>query len=264
MRRAYDLIQATAGGQHNPVEKSDEYQQPIVGNAGKGLSEMTSRKNNGHELNIEIKGFATFKPVLRANGKMALLKVGVQVDPVRRDYYDVLVFGPAAKYASRCVDRGAIVKVEGKLDFSVRQGRRGGVNARATVVTNEVTFCRRGERHYAKLTVVGELGTNPYHSRTANGTDVSSFQVKAVRTRRGRERTDTVDVSAFGATAVACQSYLYRGRCVRIEGPVQVSKYRGRDGRQKASLDVQASDVRFLTCRVRQADGAAVGAAEAA
>lgn len=264
MRRAYDLIQATAGGQHNPVEKSDEYQQPIVGNAGKGLSEMTSRKNNGHELNIEIKGFATFKPVLRANGKMALLKVGVQVDPLRRDYYDVLVFGPAAKHASRCVDRGAIVKVEGKLDFSVRQGKRGGVKAKATVTTNEVTFCMRGERHYARATVVGELGTNPYHSRTANGTDVSSFQVRAVRTRRGREKIDTVDVSVFGDKANACQSYLYRGRCVRIEGPVQLSKYRGRDGKQKASLDVQASDVKFLTCRVRQADGAAVGAAEAA
>ena len=225
---------------------------------------MTSRKDSGHELNIEIKGFATFKPVLRADGKMALLKIGVQVDPLRRDYYDVLVFGPAAKHASRHVDRGAIVKVEGKLDFSVRQGRRGGVKAKTTVTTNEVTFCRRGERHYARATVVGELGTNPYHSRTANGTDVSSFQVKTVRTRRGREMTDTVDVSVFGGKANACQSYLYRGRCVRIEGPVQVSKYRGRDGRQKASLEVQASDVRFLICRVRQTDGAAVEAAEAA
>ena len=225
---------------------------------------MTSRKNSGHELNIEIKGFAAFKPVLKADGKMALLKVGVQVDPIRRDYYDVLVFGPAAKYASRCVDRGAIVKVEGTLDFSVRQGKRGGVKAKATVATNEVTFCRRGERHHARATVVGELGTNPYHSRTANGTDVSSFQVKAVRARRGRERTDTVDVSVFGGKANTCQCNLYRGRCVRIEGPVQVSKYRGRDGWQKASLEVQASDVRFLTCRVRQTDGAAAGATEAA
>lgn len=261
---AYDLIQSTAPGQHSPVRKRDVYQQPIVGNAGKGVSEMTIRKDSGHELNIEIKGFAAFKPVLKADGKMALLKVGVQVDPIRRDYYDVLVFGPAAKYASRCVDRGAIVQVRGTLDFSVRQGKRGGVKAKATVTTGEVTFCRRGERHHARATVVGELGTNPYHSRTANGTDVSSFQVKAVRARRGRERTDTVDVSVFGGKANACQSYLYRGRCVRIEGPVQVSKYRGRDGRQKASLEVQASDVRFLTCRVRQTDGAAVEAAEAA
>ena len=202
--------------------------------------------------------------MLKANGKMALLKVGVQVNPLRRDYYDVLVFGPAAKHTSRCVDRGAIVQVRGTLDFSVREGRRGGVKAKATITTSEVTFCRRGEQHYARATVVGELGTNPYHSRTANGTDISSFQVRAVRTRRGREKIDTVDVSVFGGKANTCQSYLYRGRCVRIEGPVQVSKYRGRDGRQKASLDVQASDVRFLTCRIRQTDGVEVGAAEAA
>ncbi len=225
---------------------------------------MATQKGNGHELNIDIKGFATFKPVLKANGKMALLKVGVQVNPLRRDYYDVLVFGPAAKYASRYVDRGAIVQVRGTLEFSVREGKRGGVKAKATVTTNEVTFCKRGEQHYAKATVVGELGTNPYHSRTANGTDVSSFQVKAVRTKRGRERTDTVDVSVFGARAVVCQSHLYRGRCVRVEGSLQVSKYRGRDGKQKASLDVQASDVRFLTCRIRQANGTSAGAAKAA
>ena len=225
---------------------------------------MATLKNNGHELKIEIKGFTTFKPVLKANRKMALMKVGVQVNPLKREYYDVLVFGPAAKNASRNVDKGAIVKVEGTLDFSVRQGRNGQVKATATVTTNEVTFCARGEEHYARATAAGELGTNPYHSRTANGTDVSSFQVKVARMRRGRERVDTLDVSAFGGRAAACQSYLYRGRCVRIEGPVQVSRYRGRDGRQKASLDVQASDVKFLRCPVRQEHCAATEAARAA
>ena len=225
---------------------------------------MATQKNNGHELKVEIKGFVTFKPVLKANGKMALMKVGVQVHPLKRDYYDVLVFGPAAKYASRNVDKGAIVKVEGTLDFSVRQGRNGQVRAKATVTTYEVAFCARGEEHYARATAVGELGTNPYHSRTANGTDVSSFQVKVIRARRGRERVDTLDVSAFGGRAAACQSYLYRGRCVRIEGPVQVSRYRGRDGRQKANLDVQASDVKFLRCPVKQKHGVATEADKAA
>ena len=225
---------------------------------------MDKQKNSGHELRIEIRGFATFKPVLKRNGKMALMKVGVQVNPLKRDYYDVLVFGPAAKNISRYVQEGAIVAVKGILDFSVRQSKRGGVKAKATVTTNEVTFCKRGEEHRARATVVGELGTNPYHSRTANGTDVSSFQVKTVRNRRGRKRTNTVDVSAFDGKADACQSYLYRGRCVRIEGPVQVSRYRGRDGNEKASLDVQATDVKFLTCKVRQGNDASASAARAA
>lgn len=225
---------------------------------------MATKKSIGHELKVEIKGFVTFKPVLKANGKMALMKVGVQVNPLRRDYYYALVFGPAAKSVSRNVDKGAIVKLEGTLDFSVRQGKNGQVKAKATVITNEVTFCERGEEHFAMVTAVGELGTNPYHSRTANGTDVSSFQVKVARTRRGREGVDTLDVSAFGARAAACQSYLYRGRCVRIEGPVQVSRYRGRDGNQKASLDVQASDVKFLGCPVKQEYGAENEAGKAA
>ena len=217
---------------------------------------MATQKNSGHELRIEIKGFVTFKPVLKAKGKLALMKVGVQLNPLKRDYYDVLVFGPAAKYAGRNVDRGTGVKVEGALDFSVKQGRNGQVRAAATVTTNEVTFCARGEKHYARATVVGELGTNPYHSRTATGTEVSSFQVKVIRARHGKEKVDTLDVSASGGRAAACQSYLYRGRCVRIEGPVQLSKYRGRDGKQKASLEVHASDVKFLRCPLKQTIGA--------
>lgn len=86
-----------------------------VGNVRKGRSGMATQKNIGHELKVELKGFTTFKLALRANGKMALLKVGVQVNPLKRDYYDVLVFGPAAKHAGKYVDRGAIVKVEGAL-----------------------------------------------------------------------------------------------------------------------------------------------------
>ena len=165
----------------------------------------------------------------------------------------MLVFGPAAKYASRNVDKGAIVKVEGTLDFSVRQGRNGRVRAKATVTTDEVAFCARGEEHYARATAVGELGTNPYHSRTANGTDVSSFQVKVIRARRGRERVDTLDVSAFGGRAAACQSYLYRGRCVRIEGSgagIEVS----RTGRQAEGEPRRAGVGREVSEMPRQAD----------
>lgn len=246
------------------VRSAAANQQLNVGNAEKGMSDMAKQKNSGHELRIEIRGFATFNPVLKGNGKMALMKVGVQVNPIKRDYYDVLLFGPAAKDISRYVQKGSIVTVEGILDFSVRRGKRGGVKAKATVTTNEVRFSSRGEEHYARATVVGELGTSPYHSRTANGTAVSSFQVKTVRTRRGKRRTDTVDVSAFGGKADACQSYLYRGRCVRIEGPVQVSRYRGKDGNEKASLDVRASDVKFLTCKVKQGSDASASAARAA
>ena len=70
--------------------------------------------------------------------------------------------------------------------------------------------------------------------------------------------------SNIGGKTDACQSYLYLGRCVRIEGPVQVSRYRGRDGKEKASLDVQATDVKFLTCKIRQGNDASASAARAA
>ena len=225
---------------------------------------MTTHKANSQELSIEIKGFATIKPVLKADGKMALMKVGVRVNPLKCDYYNVLVFGPAAKSASMYVQKGSIVEVKGILEFSRRNGRNGKVNPKATVITNKVTFCKRGEKHHAKIEVTGELATHPYSSRTANGTDVCSFEVKTVRTRNGKERTDSVDVSAFGSRAVACKAYLYRGRCVTVRGNAHISVYPGRDGKQKASLDVQASDMEFLEHGVKQVTDAAAGIAKAA
>ena len=209
---------------------------------------MTTRqKENGHRLNIEIRGFAAFKPIIRADGKMALMKVGVQVNPLKRDYYDALVFGPDAKNAGKYVEKGSIVQVKGILEFSVRRGRNGKVKPKATVITNKVEFRKRGEEHHAKVELAGELATRPYASRTANGTEVSSFEVKTVRSRNGKARKDGVGVSVFGASAVACNAYLYRGRRVAVKGDTNISVYLGKDGKQKASLDVRASKVAFLT-----------------
>ena len=44
-----------------------------------------------------------------------------------------------------------------------------------------------------------------------------------------------------------CQKYLSKGRKVAVTGAVSVSTYQGNDGSTRASLELNAEDVEFLT-----------------
>lgn len=129
---------------------------------------MTNFSDNQskHGIKVSIRGFAAFQPTLRGN--MAMFKVGVQVNPLKRDYYDVLLFGPKARYAVKTVQKGSIVEVEGSFDYTVRRGRNGKVKARLVLTANDFSFGKRGDEHYATGVAVGELATHPYKNRTMN------------------------------------------------------------------------------------------------
>lgn len=213
---------------------------------------MTINNPSTDNLKVSIRGFAAMNPVLRQRQNMAILKVGVQLHPRKRDYYDVYVFGPKAYWAARHVDRGMIVELEGNLDFTVRQGKRGMVSPKMQVYTNDVTIAERGQKHFATVNLTAEVGTQPYHSRTANETPVSSFEMKVSRRNRaGKSRELTVNIGAFGDLATTCQAYLYRQGRASVEGALRLGVYKGRDNLQKASLDIQAKVVRPLTSLTR-------------
>ena len=149
-----------------------------------------------------------------------------------------------------------IVESEGNLDFTVRQGKRGAVSPKMKVYTNDVTITQRGQRHFAKVSLAGEIGTQPYFSRTANETPVSSFEMKVTRkSKAGKDRTLSLSIGAFGDVATTCQAYLYREGRASVEGSLRLGIYKGWDELQKASLDIQARIVRPLTS-VAQAEAA--------
>ncbi len=214
---------------------------------------MTNRSDNKdkHKIKVSIKGFAAFQPVLR-NGT-AMMKVGVQVNPLKRDYYDVLLFGPKARYAAKAVRKGSIMEVEGSFDYSIRKGKNDKVSARLVITTNDFTFGKRGEAHHATAVVVGDLATRPHKNRTMNGTEVSSFELKVDREVRGKPKTTRIDVSVFGRSAIACNAHLYRGRSVEAKGKIRLATFQGRDGVEKGSVDVIADSVTFLTHKVAEA-----------
>ena len=217
---------------------------------------MTTPHRTKDKLKVSIRGFAAMNPILKRRQNMAILKVGVQLHPRKRDYYDVCVFGRKAYWIARHIDRGMIVEIEGNLDFTVRQGKRGAVSPRMKVYTNDVSLADRGQKHFAKVSLAGEIGTQPYFSRTVNQTPVSSFEMKVTRkSKAGKERALTLNIGAFGDLATTCQAYLSRTGRASVEGSLRLGIYKGRDKLQKASLDIEARIVRPLTS-VRQAQAA--------
>ena len=104
-----------------------------------------------------------------------------------------------------------------------------------------------------KLTIIGNLTRDPESRTTATGSTVCSFTV-AVNRRRSSQNSnqpeaDFFRVSAWNQLGENCQRYLAKGRKVAVVGRVSVSTYQGNDGTTRASLDVMAEDVEFLSSR---------------
>ena len=103
-----------------------------------------------------------------------------------------------------------------------------------------------------KLFIVGNLTRDPELRTTSSGISVCSFTVAVNRRRSsstaaGQPEADFFRVSAWRALGENCQRYLAKGRKVAVTGSVSVSTYQGNDGMTRASLEVNADDVEFLS-----------------
>ena len=98
-----------------------------------------------------------------------------------------------------------------------------------------------------RLTIIGNLTRTPEARATADGNTVTAFTVAV--NRRGREGADYFRVSAWNAMGENCHKYLAKGRKAAVCGAVSAHAYTAQDGSARASLDVMAQDVEFLTPR---------------
>lgn len=99
-----------------------------------------------------------------------------------------------------------------------------------------------------QLTIIGNLTRTP-ESRAAGDTTVCNFDVAVNRDfkRDGQPDVDFFRVAAFGKMGEACQRFIDKGRKVAVTGEVSCRAYTARDGSAKASMEVRASKVEFLT-----------------
>lgn len=104
-----------------------------------------------------------------------------------------------------------------------------------------------------KVFIVGNLTRDPELRSTRDGISVCSFTVAVNRRIRnaeaGQPEADFFRVSAWRGLGENCSKYLAKGRKVAVTGSVSVSTYTGNDGTTRASLEVNADDVEFLTPR---------------
>jgi len=114
-----------------------------------------------------------------------------------------------------------------------------------------------------KVFLIGNLTRDP-QLRTVNTpageVSVCSFGIavnrRNSRNQNGQEETDFFNITAWRGLGENCSKFLAKGRKVAVTGPVSVRTYQANDGTTRASLEVTADDVEFLTPR----DGAAAPA----
>lgn len=107
-----------------------------------------------------------------------------------------------------------------------------------------------------KLTIIGNLTGDPELRTTQDGKNVCTFSVAVNRRNRtdGQPEADFFRVSAWNSLGDVCKQYLAKGRKVAVIGSVSVHTYQGNDGTTKASLEVMAQDVEFLSPKADSID----------
>ena len=102
---------------------------------------------------------------------------------------------------------------------------------------------------YQQITIIGNVGGDPEMRYTADGVGVCSFSV-AVNKRRGQEdKTTWFRISAWRQLAEVCSQYVHKGMQIMIVGEVDARAYIASDGQARASLDLTAREVKFLSRR---------------
>lgn len=103
-----------------------------------------------------------------------------------------------------------------------------------------------------KLIVVGNLTGDPQSRVTSSGKNVCGFTV-AVNRRHKPDETDFFRVTVWDKLAELCQSCLSKGKKVGVIGTVSVSTYTAKDGSVRATLEMNADEVEFLTPKEKKA-----------
>ena len=121
-----------------------------------------------------------------------------------------------------------------------------------------------------KLTIIGNLTRDPELRSLSSGVPVCTFTVAVNRRNRsqnaenGQPEADFFRVTAWRQLGENCARYLSKGRKVCVIGPVSVSTFTGNDGNMRASLEVTADDVEFLSPRSEMGEAAPAQGAPAA
>lgn len=103
------------------------------------------------------------------------------------------------------------------------------------------------------MTIIGNLTKDADSRITQSGHNVTSFTVAVNRRHREgqQDQADFFRVTVWDKLAEICKP-LTKGKKVAVVGAVSVSTYQAQDGSTRASLDVMANEVEFLSPKEQQ------------
>ncbi len=114
---------------------------------------------------------------------------------------------------------------------------------------------------YQQITIIGNVGRDPEMRYTSSGAGVCSFSVAVSKrwtdrnTNEKREKTTWFSISAWRQLGETCSQYVRKGMRIMVVGEVSARAYTGQDGQPRASLDIDAREVKFLSTRDEMAAG---------
>jgi single-strand DNA-binding protein len=103
-----------------------------------------------------------------------------------------------------------------------------------------------------KVILIGNVGNDPDMRYTANGGAVCNLSVATTDSWRDKqsgenqERTEWHRVVIFGKLGEIAGEYLRKGSKVYIEGRLQTRKWQGKDGQDRYTTEIVASEMQML------------------
>lgn len=103
-----------------------------------------------------------------------------------------------------------------------------------------------------KVILIGNLTKDPELRTTQAGDAVCTFTIavnrrKSNNAHAGQPEADFFRVNVWRQQGENCARYLSKGKKVYVSGPVQCRTYTGQDGQTRASMEVTAGEVEFLS-----------------
>jgi len=103
-----------------------------------------------------------------------------------------------------------------------------------------------------KAIIVGNLGADPEVRYTSSGAAITNLRIATSeqwtdkQSGEKQERTEWHRVVLFGRLAEIAGEYLKKGRQVYIEGSLRTDKYTDKDGVERYSTNIVASELQML------------------
>ena len=114
---------------------------------------------------------------------------------------------------------------------------------------------------YQQITIIGNVGRDPEMRYTSEGVGVCNFSVAVNKRRKNRNTNEYMDqttwfkIAAWRNLAETCSQYVHKGMQIMIVGEVKADAYVGQDGQARASLEITASEVKFLGSKSDSSSG---------